>query len=179
MRIKGFFSELRLYVCNHIISKIPSHTIRLFYYRKLMNFNIGEGSTILMGCTFDACGNLAMGDYSTINSNCRIDTRGGITIGNSVSISNDVTLLTADHDMNSSTFSGREAAINIKDYVWIGTRALVLPGISIDKGAVIAASSTVTKNVQSYDVVAGTPAKFIKKRIVELNYTVKYRRLFQ
>lgn len=144
-----------------------------------MDFKIGEGSTVLMNCSFDCTKSFTIGENSVVNGNCRMDTRGGIVIGDNVSISADVIILTADHDLNTVDFSGNSSPVFIEDYAWIGTRAMILPGVKIGKGAVIAAGSVVTKNVEPYHVVAGVPAKFIKKRIENLNYFISYKRLFQ
>jgi acetyltransferase-like isoleucine patch superfamily enzyme len=177
--MKRFLSETRLYICNHIVAHIPSHTIRLWFYNKVMGFKIGKGSTILMNCSFDCTRSFTIGENSTINAGCRLDNRGGITIGNNVSISSDVVILTADHDMNSSDFAGRINPVFIEDYVWVGIRATILPGVNVEKGAVLAAGSLVTKNINSYQVVGGVPAKFIKNRNNNLSYKVSYKGLLQ
>lgn len=177
--MRVFLSELQLYLCNHLISNIPSHFIRLWYYKKIMNFKIGLGSTILMKTIVDCSKGIIIGKNSVVNARCRLDNRGTITIGNNVSISSDVVILTADHDMDSFNFLGRNRQVIIEDYVWVGTRAIIMPGITIGKGAVIAAGSLVTKNVMPYQVVAGIPAKFIKERNKNLSYNPSYKRLFQ
>lgn len=145
-----------------------------------MGFSIGKESSIFMGSKFDCARGFIMGENSVINSNCRIDTRGGIEIGSNVSISEDVILLTADHDLDSTDFKGRNKKIIIYDFVWIGTRTMLLPGVTIGEGAVVAAGSVVTKNVDSLAVVGGVPAKFIRERkIKKLSYNPVYKRLFQ
>ena len=55
-------------------------------------------------------------------------------------------------------------AITIGDGVWLGARAIILPGVTIGEGAVVAAGAVVTKDVEPWAVVGGNPAKFIKKR---------------
>lgn len=177
--MRVFLSEFRLYLCNHWISSIPSHTIRLWFYRTVMGFKIGEGSSILMNCKFDCARGLTIGENSVINANCRIDSRGELEIGSNVSISEEVVVLTADHDMDTPDFKGRNRKVVIKNYVWIGTRAMILPGIKIGKGAVVAAGAVVTKDVEPFHVVAGIPAKFIRIRENKLDYSISYRRLFQ
>lgn len=177
--MRKIISELRLYICNHLISHVPSHSLRLFYYRKIMGFKIGKGSSIYMNCKFDATKGLEIGVDSVINGGCRIDTRGGLKIGNNVSISEEVIVLTADHDELFDHAQKRNKEVIIEDYVWIGTRAMILPGLQIKYGAVVAAAATVTKDVESCNVVAGIPAKFIKMRTNNFNYSAKYRRLFQ
>jgi acetyltransferase-like isoleucine patch superfamily enzyme len=179
-------SELRLYVCNNIISHFPSHTIRLWFYRKVMKFSIGTGTTIYMNCKFDCAKGLTVGNYSCINANCRLDSRGLLEIGNNVSISEDVIFLTADHNEDLLGILGREKKVYIADSVWIGTRAMILPGVTIGKGAVVAAGAVATKDVEPLTVVGGIPAKFIKLRpsnakesIENFNYKSSYKRLFQ
>jgi len=179
MALKGFFSEFRLYLCNEWVSKIPSHSMRNFYYRKVMGFGLGEHCSIHMHCSFDCAQNITIGNNSVINAKCRLDNRGRITIGENVSISQEVLILTADHDVNSAEFQGRNLAVSIEDYVWIGTRATILPGVTVGKGALIAAGAVVTKDVLPYTIVAGVPAKIIKMRREDLNYKTEYRRLLQ
>lgn len=179
--IKIFLFELCLYICNHIVNKIPFHFIRLLFYRKIMQFKIGSGSTICLGCTFDTMGKFSMGQNSVINANCRLDNRGVITIGDNVSISEKVIILTADHDMDKADMEGRNKPIFINNYVWIGTEAMILPGCNIGYGAVLAAKSLLTKSTEPFDVMAGIPAKFIKERKCKENYTysASYKRLFK
>ncbi|NDP22506.1 MAG: acyltransferase [Paludibacter sp.] len=175
--MRRILSEFRLYICNHFISHIPSHTLRLWFYTSIMGFKLGKGSTIFMNCKFDCARGLTIGQNSIINANCRIDSRGSIEIGNNVSISEDVIILTADHD-ELFEISGRNKKVIIEDYVWIGTRATIMPGVTLGKGAVVATGAIVTKNVETLNVVAGIPARFIKTRPATFEYTAEYKRLF-
>jgi len=175
----SFFSEFRLWFNNHLISSIPSHYVRNLWYKYLMNFTIGKNSSIHLSVTFDCAGGFYLGDSSTINSGCRIDNRGSIKIGSNVCISEKVTILTADHDLQSLTFDGRIRKVEISDFVFIGTRALLLPGITLAEGSAVAAGSVVTKSVEPFVIVAGVPAKPIGIRPRSLNYNVSYRRLFK
>jgi maltose O-acetyltransferase len=143
-----------------------------------MKFSIGNGCNIFMNCRFDCAVNFSIKKNSVINRNCRLDTRGGITIGENVSISEDVIIVTADHDMNDPYFSGQSKPVVIKDFVWIGTRAMILPGVTLGRGAVIAAGAVVTKSVPDFTVVGGVPARHLKNRPENINYTSKYFRLF-
>lgn len=179
--MKTIISEFRLYVCNKIISHIPSHHIRLWFYRNVMKFAIDKGSYVFMGCSFDCTKGISIKKHSVINAYCRLDARGGIDIGENVSISNGVIILTADHDMDTADMEGRKRKVTIEDYVWIGTRAMIMPGVTIQKGAVVAAGAVVTKDVASFDVVAGVPAKPIRKRFErnDYSYNASYKRLFQ
>jgi len=176
---KRLLSEFRLYLCNEWIAGFPSQRIRNFYYRKVMHLSLGPGCSIFMHCSFDCAKNLSIGANSVINQKCRLDNRGGISIGENVSISQEVLILTADHDTEATDFKGREKPVHIEDFVWIGTRAIILPGVTIGYGALIAAGAVVAKDVAPYSIMGGVPAKLIKARRKDLNYQTKYKRLFQ
>jgi acetyltransferase-like isoleucine patch superfamily enzyme len=167
-----------LYLCNEIITEIPSHTLRLAFYRQVMAFEIGERSFIFMGARFDCRGGFSLGHHSVINENCRLDNRGSLRIGSNVSISSEVCILTADHDPQSESFAGRNRPVEIDDHVFIGTRALILPGCKIGRGAVVAAASVITKDVEPFVIVAGNPARPVGQRPENLNYQLDYGRLF-
>jgi len=178
LSLRYIVSEVVLHITHHIIACIPSHWVRLLFYRRVMRFQIGQDSYIFMGAWFDMRGNFVMGDHCVVNQRCRLDTRGGIYIGNNVSISAEVCILTADHDPQSPTFAGRVGRVSIQDYAFIGTRALILPGVTIGEGAVVAAGAVVTRDVAPYTIVAGVPARKIGERCRSLNYTISYGRLF-
>lgn len=177
--MRHFLAELRIYICNRWVAAIPSHTIRQFYYRSVMQYSIGEGTAILMDCTFDCTRHFTIGKNSVINGKCRLDNKSSITIGNNVSISQEVMILGADHDPDSPDFTARDLPVVIEDYVFIGSRAIILPGVTIGKGAVVAAGAVVNKNVEPYQIVGGVPAKFIRMRSEDLRYKLSYRRLLQ
>lgn len=166
--------EAQLYLCNRLISKIPSHRLRLTFYRMMMGFRIGSNSYIFMDAWFDTPGKFKIGDNSVVNQKCRLDNRGGLTIGNKVSVSSEVCILTADHDPASPEFAGRLAPVVLEDYTFVGTRAIIMPGVTIHRGAVVAAGAVVTKDVPAFTVVAGIPARPIKERCRDLSYTVDY-----
>jgi acetyltransferase-like isoleucine patch superfamily enzyme len=167
-----------LFVCNRIVGHVPSHAVRKFFYRSVMKIEIGERSFIFCRAHFDARGGFRMGSHSAINEECRLDNRGGITIGDNVSISPQVCILTADHDPHSPTFAGRQRPVRIDDHAFIGTRATILPGTTIGRGAVVAAGAVVTREVAPLAIVAGSPAKEIGRRDPSLDYQVEYCRLF-
>lgn len=176
--IKYLFIEIILYLSNRLITNIPSHYLRTAFYRHVMKYVIGDNSYIFMGAFFDTRSNFKIGHNSVINQNCRLDNRGGLYIGNNVSISADVCILTADHNPQSAQFEGRTKSVKISDYVFIGTRAIILPGVTLGKGCIVCAGAVVTKNVDENVMVAGVPAIPIKNRNEDYDYTVSYGRLF-
>src|SRR5205085_1627321 len=100
-------------------------------------------------------GGLKIGRNCVINQKCRLDPRGGITIGDNVSISAEVCVLTGDHDPSAPDFASRNSPVFIHDYVFVGTRAMILRGVTVGRGAVIAAGAVVTKDVGELSIVAG------------------------
>ena len=94
-----------------------------------------------------------------------------ISIGNRVCINDGVEILTASHNVYDPKWSQKKAAIIIEDYVWIGTGAMILPGVKIGKGAVVGARAVVSKSVDPETIVVGNPAKVLnRKRSSTLDY---------
>lgn len=102
-----------------------------------------------------------------------------LRIGNNVSIAGEVRIYTMQHDVDDPNFAEVEGDVVIEDYVVIGTRVTILPGVHLGKGAVVASGAVVTKDVEPYTVVGGVPAVFIRNRNKDLKYTLKFARLFQ
>lgn len=102
-----------------------------------------------------------------------------LTIGNNVSIAGEVRIYTMQHDIDDPDFREVGGAVVIDDYVVIGTRVTMLPGVHIGKGAVVASGAVVTRDVAPYAVVGGVPAQVIRNRSKDLRYTLKFARLFQ
>ena len=118
-----------------------------------------------MGCRFLNGRKVFLGERNVINFGCLFDGRKfRITTGSNVSIGPEATILTLGHDPRSATFEDRGGDVVIGDRVWIGYRAIVLPGVCIGEGAVIGAGAVVAKNVEPYAIVAGNPARKIGER---------------
>ncbi len=175
-KVKANLGDLTLWITNHVVAHVPSHSFRETHYRWIMKYEIGAESAIFMGAEFDARRGFFMGRGSVINQNCRLDTRGGIRIGNHVSISAQVCILTADHDLKSIDFRGRTKSVEIEDFVFVGTGALILPGVRLGRGCAVGAGAVVTHNVDDYTIVAGNPAQKIGMRPESFRYTCAYRR---
>jgi putative colanic acid biosynthesis acetyltransferase WcaF len=108
--------------------------------------------------------NLQLEEYSCIGPNVIILNVNKVIISRNVVISQGSYLCTASHNIYSIKHELISKPIFIKSDVWIASDAYIGPGVIIDQYAVIAARSCVIKNVSSYDIVGGNPAKFIKKR---------------
>lgn len=182
---------------------IPSHTIRLFFYRHLFRMSIGKDSSIHWRAQFNQPSGIEIGHNTIIGNDAFLDGRfvrywkgekktllsysrefispitRPLRIGSNVSIAGEVRIYTMEHDINSPDFKEVGAPVIIEDYVVIGSRVTILPGVTIGKGAVVASGAVVTKDVEPYSVVGGVPAVFIKNRSKNLTYTLKFARLFQ
>ncbi len=176
--MKAYRFDALLYLCNIIVAVFPSARVRHLFYKRVMKINMAKSAHILSGTWLDTRGNLTVGENTVINQRCRLDNRGGIEIGANVSISPEVHIISADHDIQDPIFIGRTAKVVIEDYVFIGSRATILPGIIIGKGAVVAACACVTKDVPPYTVVGGVPAQILKTRNPNLDYQTHYGRHF-
>jgi len=117
---------------------------------------------------------LVIGNDCTIGNHCSLDSRGGLTIGNRCNISSHTLFVSGKHNIHSPDFESCELSIVVEDYVWICTRSLILGGITIGEGAVVAAGAVVTRSVEPYTVVAGVPAKVIGKREKNLSYNPSF-----
>jgi maltose O-acetyltransferase len=127
---------------------------------------VGIGCRILHGR------NIHLGSSNIINENCFLDGRKFfIRTGSNVSIGPEAAILTLGHDPQSPDFADRGGDVIIGDRVWIGYRALILPGVSLGEGAVVGAGAVVTRSVPPFTIVAGNPAKPINTRHSDLRYS--------
>lgn len=160
------------YVTNHVVAHVPSFTFRRLWYQRALGIDFGARANVLMGAyvwmyspRHNRRHGVAIGRNSRINRDCTLDIRNGLTIGDNVSISPEVMILGESHDYNDPGFRDSEPGpVTIEDYVWIGSRAMILPGVTLGCGAVVAAGAVVTKNVAPMTVVAGVPAKPVAVR---------------
>jgi maltose O-acetyltransferase len=177
-----FLGALLRYVTNHVISHLPSYTLRHAWYRHVLGWQIASDARILMGQHLQTGGarsgrhKVSIGKGSVINDHCRMHINGGITIGERVSISAGTWLLTGGHDMNDTQFTTIYRPISIGNAVWIGARATILAGVTIGDGAVVMAGAVVSRDVPPYTVVGGVPAKVIKQRDPQkFSYSLNHR----
>ncbi|MDD5147106.1 MAG: DapH/DapD/GlmU-related protein [Candidatus Daviesbacteria bacterium] len=158
---------------------VPSHLFRLFFY-SLAGVKIGKGSRIHIGARFFYPVNVRIGEGSILGDNIFLDGRDKLIIGNHTDIASGVMILNSEHDINSEDFHAISSPVEIGDYVFIGPRAIILPGVKIGKGAVVAAGAVVTKDVGEFQIVGGVPAEVIgERKSKDLHYRLGRARLFQ
>lgn len=140
-------------------------------YMRWRGATIGEGTLL---SPIHAGGNLrflSIGRNSFIG---RVDIQlhSQVEIGSNVCINDGVKLITASHDVRSPKWNQFARPIRVGDYAWIATGAVVLPGVTIGRGAVVGAYTLVSKDVPDYAVVTGNPARIRENsRCRELNYS--------
>lgn len=161
-RIYKIIVELEVYILR-LAGFIPSHALRKIIYM-MGGITFGRGSTIHMGARFYVPSNIRIGADTIIGEGVVLDGRAALTIGNHVDIASDVMIYNAHHDISDKYFSPVIKPVTIDDYVFIGPRVIILPGVHIKKGAVVGAGAVVTKDVEADSIVAGVPAKEIGTR---------------
>lgn len=161
------------------VGHVPLHSVRHTFY-SFAGIKIGKGSTIHMWASFFQPKNISIGEDTTVGDHIFLDGRAALAIGNHVDIASSVMIYNSEHDLESETFKAREEAVVVEDYVFIGPRAIILPGVRIGKGAVIAAGAVVTKDVLPFSIVGGVPAKVIgERKNKKPSYKLGRARLFQ
>lgn len=146
------------------VGYIPLHHVRRLFYR-VCGISIGSGSTIHMFATFYNPFNIVIGSDSIIGEWAVLDGRAPLIIGSHVDIASGVMIYNAEHDIHSKDFTKAHMdKVIIEDYVFIGPRAIILPGVTIGRGGVVAAGAVVTKDVAPMTIVGGVPAKEIGTR---------------
>jgi acetyltransferase-like isoleucine patch superfamily enzyme len=138
-----------------------SHRVNTLAWR-LLGCRVGPRSVIRMGTWINAPFRVRIGADCQIHGHLK--SRGGIAIGDGVELVEDVLVSTQSHAIESPWFESvyREVAIGSRS--WIGPRAIVLPGVVLGEGTVVAAAAVVTRGTADWSVVAGVPAVHVKSR---------------
>lgn len=171
--------DLNIYFI-YITGNIPSHRFREFMYRNIFKVKLSKNSIIYWKCRFFRPSNVHINNNTIIGDNAFLDGRGGLYIGCNVNIAGNFKVYTMEHDITSPTFESTSDSVYIDDYVYIGTNVMIMPGVHIHEGAVIASGAVVTKDVPSWCMYGGVPAKYIKDRpVVKYTLNTKIKDLFR
>ena len=156
---------------NVVINKIPSRHIRKWFYQ-LLGAKIGKNTFPCRRVEVLLPLGLELGDRVAVGWFAELDARGGITVGNDTNISSHVKLITGSHDVDDPGYTADFQPIKVGHHCWIGTGAIVLQGVTIGDGAVVAAGAVVTKDIPKYEIWGGVPAKYIRDRSEDLVYEI-------
>ncbi|GAU07360.1 acyltransferase [Desulfoplanes formicivorans] len=134
------------------------------------NIEIGKNSFIAHRSTLAAQGgNLCIKEHVHVSRGSYINGIGNVTIGNDCMIGPNVVIISGTHNYNDVTIPIRKQGstkkqIVIEDNVWLAANVNVMPGVTIGEGSVIGAGAVVTKDIPSYSIAVGVPARIIKNR---------------
>lgn len=166
-----------MFLWNFVFCFIPSYSVRKFILTKLYRAKVGK-SNIHIGVRFFSPWKLVVGDNSNIQMCSFLDCRGGIVIGNNVDITIGAKVLTQYHDIDSPLYETITKPVVIEDYCIVSSFSTILPGVVLSKGAVLGASSVLTKSTLPYSLYVGAPAEFRRARNTHLIYNPNYKRPF-
>jgi len=178
VRFYNWWLDFKVYFVNQ------SGRCPFWFWRKsvytLTGLEIGEKSKIHVFCRFFEPKNIEIGKDTIIGESTFLDGRAKLKIGSHTDIASQVLIYNSKHDINDPKFEAKNSPVEIGDYVFIGPRSIIMPGVKIGKGAVVAAGAIVTKNIPSYKIYAGVPAIEIgERKLKDLHYCLGRARLFQ
>ena len=148
---------------NHFVSNHPGKRIRKIYL-KILGVKFSGKAMVYEGFHIRYAKGIKIGKNTTIGPRVLLDGRNGLNIGNNVTLAYEAVIWTMNHDYNDSHFKVCGGSVEIGDYAWICSRAIILPNVKIGRYAVVAAGAVVTKDVPDYAVVGGVPARIIGTR---------------
>ncbi|MBJ7470897.1 MAG: acyltransferase [Solirubrobacteraceae bacterium] len=166
-------SDVTLAIANHrkewvlgsIINRIPFSKPRSRLYERLgpVKFEAVDDTLIMRGVEILDPDKLQLGRGTVINRHVLLDARGGLEIGREVGVAERSVILTSAHGFEGG-ITDHCWRTRIEDYVFINLGAMIMGGVRIGEGAVVAAGALVTKDVEPWTIVAGVPAKKIADR---------------
>lgn len=142
---------------------MPVHFLRVAVLR-LWGAKVDKSATIYHGIQVRCARRLVIGPHTIIGDDAILDARGGLTIGSNVNLSSEVRVWTAQHDWRSADFAFVAKPVIVGDWAWLSAGSTVLPGVSVGRGAVVAAGAVASADVDELIVVGGVPAKRIAER---------------
>jgi acetyltransferase-like isoleucine patch superfamily enzyme len=177
-RFFSYFLDIQLYFLWQV-GYFPIHTVRNFFYR-LSGIKLGRKAAIHMGARFYLPKNISIGEGTIIGDHVFLDGRAPIKIGKHTDFASQVMIYNSEHNLSDPAFTATEEPVTIGDYCFIGPRVIIMPGVSIGDGAIVAGGAVVTKDVPEKTIVGGVPAKVIGERpLKEFKYKLGRPRLFQ
>ena len=178
-KIKSISYRFILYFFNNWVTYVPIHSIRNFFIHLLLK-EVGINCSFLMGLKLRNPGNIFIGKNVVTNRDVMLDGRGAkLKIGNNVDIAQETNVWTLEHDVNDDYHKSSGGDVIIEDYVWIASRATILPKVLIGKGSVVASCALVSKDIEAFSIVAGVPAQKIGIRRSKLLYKSFHRPYFE
>lgn len=170
--IRGGCFGLKTTLVERVFPSLPSKTLRNVLIR-LSGVKASKDVCFYPGFTIRNPKGLVIEDGVNVGPKCLLDARRGLTIHRNAVIAYEAIIWTLNHDYNDIYFKGKGASTEIGEYAWICSRSIILPGVKIGKGAIVASGAIVTKDVPDFAIVGGVPAKIIGYR-EKKNYQYGY-----
>jgi len=170
---RSVFSSVLDYLVELYMLVAPQNTVSMWLKRRFLMWRgsrIGGEVKIWRDVWVDDYSNLSVGDAVTIGKSVMLICGGGVTIGDRVMIGHGAKLISGGHQIPEARqspmrWSGPELSqVSIADDAWIGAGAIILPGVTVGRGAVVAAGAVVSNAVPDYTIVGGVPARLIRER---------------
>ena len=178
VRLASYLLDFSLLLL-HLATYLPSHLVRNMIWRAF-GLRLGPNSTLHTGVrVYDPRG-IKVGEGTIVGYRSFLDGRAPVVIGDHTDLASEVMIYSSEHDLHSADFHATSAPVKIGNYVFIGPRAIILPGVTIGDGAVVAAGAVVTKDIEPFSIVGGVPAKPIgERKLKNPHYKLGRFKLFQ
>ena len=162
--IRGPLYQEALRICMEINTRYHEPAELRKIMSRLIGKDVDESFRLFPPFYTDFGKNISIGKNVFINSGCHFQDQGGIEIGDGALIGHNVVFATINHSLDpSENRKNYYAPIKLERNVWVGSNSTILSGVTVGEWSVIGAGSVVTKDVLPYTVVAGVPARMIKK----------------
>ena len=162
-----------------VVGRVPIHRVRLWWYRHVLGMRIGRHTSFHWRAAFYQPSGITIGAHSIIGNDAFFDGRRGLVIGDNVNIGGHVQIFTLEHDPDDRGFRTKGGSVVIGDRAYVATRATILPGVTIGEGAVVAAGAVVTRDVEPFVIVGGVPARPLRQRSRDLDYSLDFHQPLQ
>ncbi len=161
------------YLLNTFVNKIPFPETRMALYR-LAGMKVDRSSNIMMHAFVLQARDISIGPNCIIGPFTTLDGRATLRIGRNVNVAGEVLTIGGYHSVDSPTAKGHLGKVVIEDNAWIAMRATILPGVTVREGAYVAAGALINRDVEPYTLVGGVPAKKIRERSRDIQYTLHH-----
>jgi len=179
LRFYNWWWDFELFIIHMVSLHVPIYTVRKAVFG-IAGVKIGRGTMVHMGCKFFKPSGVVIGDDTMVGDRAFLDGRAKLEIGSHTDIASEVMIYNSEHDLIDPKFGAVNGEVEVGDYVFVGPRAIILPGVKIGDGAVVAAGAVVTKDVPGRAIVGGVPAKVIgERKLQDYSYRLGRARLFQ
>jgi putative colanic acid biosynthesis acetyltransferase WcaF len=160
----------REFLANSVFGRLPSvdHRLRALMFLGL-NLEDPDSTFIARRVRFLNLETISIGARTTVNFEVLLDGRGGLSIGRDVAVAPRVTLVTAYHDEDAD-MADTYQPVAIRDQALLSTGCMILPGVEVGQGGLVAAGAVVSRDVEPWTIVAGVPARTVRSRRPDQRY---------